>query len=61
MKTCDNCEKQWDCYEPCNKVIAWQELQEKDRCKEKDYIAKGITPLYTKAKRIKLKKAKGIS
>lgn len=48
METCDNCPEKWACYEPCLEVIAWKELEAKDRMKPNSYNPKGVA-IYTKS------------
>jgi hypothetical protein len=37
---CDNCNKKFDCIEPCKKAIAWEDLDQKYYLKK--YEAKGL-------------------
>lgn len=56
MKLCDNCPKQWDCYEPCPEVINWKEMKgRKDRIPDRAYKPKGIAMMLSNAERKRLK------
>lgn len=56
MNVCKECPKQWDCYEPCSKAIAWKEIEGKEnRMPESAYTPKGIAPMLSKAERKRLK------
>ena len=39
---CDKCKNKWDCYEPCEDAIGYQDLPQEYRIPEGEYVASGV-------------------
>lgn len=43
---CNNCDKSFDCYEPCSKIINWEPLPEEMRISDESYERVGSLDRY---------------
>lgn len=59
IDTCDHCPSKWSCETPCQKVIAWQELEDKDRIHHRYKTNEQALIHYEQIQRHKLRLEKG--